>query len=262
MWNATEAVFSRSSSFRECSEDDEEEALRWAALERLPTYSRVRRGILRGAAGDCSEVDVARLSSGDRTALIDRLLVDSGDAEHFFRRIRQRFDAMTLLLGPPSSGKTTLLLALAGRLGNNLQALALEGKQTNLVVEYILKKVAKYNITLGEAALKEYGMFTERTNGKELQKGMRIPGWWRWYYWADPISWTLYGLLTSQFGDVDAPMNLSDGIHSVSIKLFLKHHFGFRHEFLGVVAVMVVGFCIIFAVVFALAVKYLNFQRR
>lgn len=90
----------------------------------------------------------------------------------------------------------------------------------------------------------------------------RIPGWWRWYYWADPISWTLYGLLTSQFGDVDAPMNLSDGIHSMSIKLFLKHHFGFRHEFLGVVAVMVVGFCVLFAVVFALAIKYLNFQRR
>lgn len=28
---------------------------------------------------------------------------------------------MTLLLGPPSSGKTTLLLALAGRLGSGLQ---------------------------------------------------------------------------------------------------------------------------------------------
>lgn len=28
---------------------------------------------------------------------------------------------LTLLLGPPSSGKTTLLLALAGRLGTNLQ---------------------------------------------------------------------------------------------------------------------------------------------
>lgn len=90
----------------------------------------------------------------------------------------------------------------------------------------------------------------------------RIPGWWRWYYWADPISWTLYGLLTSQFGDVDAPMNLSDGIQSMSIKLFLKRHFGFKHEFLGVVAVMVVGFCVLFAVVFALAIKYLNFQRR
>lgn len=32
---------------------------------------------------------------------------------------------MTLLLGPPSSGKTTLLLALAGRLGSNLQVCGL-----------------------------------------------------------------------------------------------------------------------------------------
>ncbi|WOL09018.1 ABC transporter G family member 31 isoform X1 [Canna indica] len=90
----------------------------------------------------------------------------------------------------------------------------------------------------------------------------RIPGWWRWYYYADPISWTLYGLLASQFGDIDASMTLSDGIHTMSIKLFLDDHFGFRHEFLGVVAVMVVGFCVIFAMVFALAIKYLNFQRR
>ncbi|XP_072965196.1 ABC transporter G family member 31 isoform X1 [Typha angustifolia] len=91
---------------------------------------------------------------------------------------------------------------------------------------------------------------------------MRIPGWWRWYYWADPISWTLYGLLTSQFGDSDKQMMLSDGVHSTSIKVFLEDHFGFRHEFLSVVAIVVVGFCVIFAVVFALAIKYLNFQRR
>lgn len=31
------------------------------------------------------------------------------------------FCRLTLLLGPPSSGKTTLLLSLAGRLGNSLQ---------------------------------------------------------------------------------------------------------------------------------------------
>ncbi|XP_074577986.1 ABC transporter G family member 31 [Curcuma longa] len=90
----------------------------------------------------------------------------------------------------------------------------------------------------------------------------RIPGWWRWYYYADPVAWSLYGLLTSQFGDIDAPMILSDGVRSIPIRLFLKYHFGFKHEFLGVVAFMVVGFCVIFAVVFALAIKYLNFQRR
>jgi len=32
-----------------------------------------------------------------------------------------KFCRMTLLLGPPSSGKTTLLLALAGKLGKDLK---------------------------------------------------------------------------------------------------------------------------------------------
>ncbi|RZC82270.1 hypothetical protein C5167_045059 [Papaver somniferum] len=29
----------------------------------------------------------------------------------------------------------------------------------------------------------------------------QIPIWWRWYYWASPVAWTLYGLVTSQVGD-------------------------------------------------------------
>ncbi|XP_048233510.1 pleiotropic drug resistance protein 1-like isoform X2 [Ricinus communis] len=28
----------------------------------------------------------------------------------------------------------------------------------------------------------------------------RIPVWWRWYPWACPVSWTLYGLIASKFG--------------------------------------------------------------
>lgn len=101
MW-AAEAAFSRSGSWREA--EDEQEALRWAALQRLPTVARARRGLLRspavaGAAGEVEgddalcEVDVAGLSSGNRTALVDRLLANSGDAEQFFHRIRSRFDA-------------------------------------------------------------------------------------------------------------------------------------------------------------------------
>ncbi|PKA64532.1 Pleiotropic drug resistance protein 6 [Apostasia shenzhenica] len=90
----------------------------------------------------------------------------------------------------------------------------------------------------------------------------RIPGWWRWYYWANPVSWSLYGLLTSQFGDIEAPLMLGDGIHKTSVKAFLENHFGFRHDFLGVAGIMVVCFCIIFGVVFAFGIKSLNFQRR
>lgn len=113
MW-AAEAAFARSGSWRE--EEDEQEALRWAALQRLPTVARARRGLLRSPApgedrvqGDDAlcEVDVAGLSPGDRTALVDRLLADSGDVEDFFRRIRSRFDASvphcSLSLSPPAS---------------------------------------------------------------------------------------------------------------------------------------------------------------
>jgi hypothetical protein len=30
----------------------------------------------------------------------------------------------------------------------------------------------------------------------------RIPIWWRWYSWACPVAWTLYGLVASQYGDI------------------------------------------------------------
>ncbi|XP_058074655.1 ABC transporter G family member 31-like [Magnolia sinica] len=90
----------------------------------------------------------------------------------------------------------------------------------------------------------------------------RLPGWWRWYYWANPIAWSLYGLLTSQYGDVDEPMKLWDGNRPVPIRQFLKEHFGFRHDYLGIAGFMVAGFCVIFAVIFAFAIKCFNFQRR
>jgi hypothetical protein len=111
MWSSGELAFSRSSSYRDHTED-EEEALQWAAIERLPTITRARRGLLRrieleaagcrvdgsAGAGAAVEVDVARLTRGDRTALIDRLLGDSGDAHNFFQRIRHRFDASVSFL--------------------------------------------------------------------------------------------------------------------------------------------------------------------
>ncbi|KAI3512248.1 hypothetical protein L1887_19561 [Cichorium endivia] len=91
---------------------------------------------------------------------------------------------------------------------------------------------------------------------------MRIPVWWRWYYWANPVAWSLYGLLTSQYGDVNDDLKLADGSHSVPLKQFLENQFGYKHEFLGVAAVAVVGFCLLFALTFAFTMKSFNFQRR
>jgi hypothetical protein len=92
MWNSAENVFARAPSFREEGED--EEALRWAALERLPTYARVRRGIFTDIVGDTKEIDVSELEAREQRLVLDRLInsVDD-DPERFFNRMRRRFDA-------------------------------------------------------------------------------------------------------------------------------------------------------------------------
>ncbi|XP_062089780.1 pleiotropic drug resistance protein 1-like isoform X2 [Humulus lupulus] len=87
----------------------------------------------------------------------------------------------------------------------------------------------------------------------------RIPIWWRWYYWACPIAWTLYGLLVSQFGDVEDVINAETG---QTVKEYLRSYFGFRHDFLGVVAFVNVLFALLFGTIFAFSIKFLNFQKR
>ncbi|KAI4355695.1 hypothetical protein L6164_004443 [Bauhinia variegata] len=85
-----------------------------------------------------------------------------------------------------------------------------------------------------------------------------IPIWWRWYYWACPVAWTLYGLVATQFGDItDTKIETGE-----TVKQFLKSYFGFRDDFVGVVAAVVVGFAVLFAFIFAVSVKLFNFQRR
>ncbi|KAK1306973.1 Pleiotropic drug resistance protein 3 [Acorus calamus] len=85
----------------------------------------------------------------------------------------------------------------------------------------------------------------------------KIPVWWRWYYWACPVAWTLYGLVASQFGDIEEQLESGE-----VVKDFVRRYFGFRHDFLGVVAVMLMGFAGLFAFIFAFAIKAFNFQNR
>ncbi|KAL7602302.1 hypothetical protein Lser_V15G25177 [Lactuca serriola] len=85
----------------------------------------------------------------------------------------------------------------------------------------------------------------------------RIPIWWRWYYWACPIAWTLYGMVASQFADSEDMLENGE-----TVKDYLERYFGFERSFLGVVAGMHVGFTLLFAFVFAFGIKSVNFQKR
>ncbi|XP_047944619.1 pleiotropic drug resistance protein 1-like [Salvia hispanica] len=84
-----------------------------------------------------------------------------------------------------------------------------------------------------------------------------MPVWWRWYYWATPVSYTLYGFIVSQFGEIESEMDTG-----VTVKQFLEDYFGFEHDMLGVVAAILCGFVVLFTFIFAYSIKTFNFQRR
>ena len=90
-WTGQTDVFQRSGR-----EDDEEE-LMWAALEQLPTYDRLRKGMLKqvldnGRVG-YEEIDVTNLGVQDKKHLIESVLkVAEEDNEKLLRTLRDRTD--------------------------------------------------------------------------------------------------------------------------------------------------------------------------
>ncbi|XP_057977096.1 ABC transporter G family member 42-like isoform X2 [Malania oleifera] len=90
----------------------------------------------------------------------------------------------------------------------------------------------------------------------------RIPKWWTWYYWVCPLAWTVYGLIVSQYGDLKDTIKVPGVEPDPSIKWYVENHFGYNLNFMGPVAGVLVGFTVVFALIFAFCIMKLNFQRR
>ncbi|KAM4071954.1 hypothetical protein ACB094_11G100200 [Castanea mollissima] len=88
-----------------------------------------------------------------------------------------------------------------------------------------------------------------------------IPIWWRWYYWCSPMSWTLYGFVTSQVGEQTTLIEVP-GQGYLTVKYYLKSRYGFEYDFLGAVVVAHIGIVLLFFFVIVHGIKFLNFQRR
>ncbi|KAF5959271.1 hypothetical protein HYC85_000480 [Camellia sinensis] len=116
------------------------------------------------------------------------------------------------------------------------------------------------NIQIASIAMSFFLSFWNLFSGFLLPR-TQIPIWWRWYYWASPIAWTIYGLLCSQLGDsmnqIDIPK-----IGNMRVKDYFKRNLGYDYDFLRTVAVVHLGWVLLFFFVFVYAIKVLNFQRR
>ncbi|KAK6143828.1 hypothetical protein DH2020_024176 [Rehmannia glutinosa] len=88
----------------------------------------------------------------------------------------------------------------------------------------------------------------------------QIPKWWVWYYYLTPTSWSLNGMLNSQFGDVDKEIVVFGEPKAISA--FLSDYFGYEHSMLPVIAVILIMYPIVFASIFSLCIGKLNYQKR
>ncbi|KAK8914333.1 Pleiotropic drug resistance protein 3 [Platanthera zijinensis] len=86
-----------------------------------------------------------------------------------------------------------------------------------------------------------------------------IPGWWIWLYNACPSSWTLKGLLTSQFGDVSKDIGAFG--ETKALNTYLEDYYGFHYNQLNFVGLVVGCFPISFACLFMYFTAKSNFQR-
>ncbi|VAI77417.1 unnamed protein product [Triticum turgidum subsp. durum] len=89
----------------------------------------------------------------------------------------------------------------------------------------------------------------------------KIPKWWIWYYWICPLAWTVYGLIVTQYGDLEETISVP-GQSNQTISYYITHHFGYHRSFMAVVAPVLVLFAVFFAFMYALCLKKLSFQQR
>ncbi|KAJ9681662.1 hypothetical protein PVL29_017853 [Vitis rotundifolia] len=88
----------------------------------------------------------------------------------------------------------------------------------------------------------------------------QVPKWWLWLFYLTPTSWSITGMLTSQYGDIHRDILVFGETKTVAT--FLKDYFGFHHDRLAVVAVILIAFPLAFAFLFTYCIQRLNFQRR
>ncbi|GAB4850280.1 hypothetical protein Ancab_029578 [Ancistrocladus abbreviatus] len=84
--------------------EEDEEALKWAALAKLPTYDRLRTSIIKSEIESDDhhgtvrklvhkEVDLRKLEISERIQLIEKMFkIAEEDNEKYLRKLRERFD--------------------------------------------------------------------------------------------------------------------------------------------------------------------------
>ncbi|KAG2390034.1 ABC transporter G family member 36 [Vigna angularis] len=106
-----------------------------------------------------------------------------------------------------------------------------------------------------------YGMIVYAMMGFEWTASKVF--WNLYYTYFSFLYYTFYGMMTMA---ITPNPHIADDMQKLEngqrVEEFVKSYFGFEHDFLGVVAIVVAGFSLLFALIFAFGIKVFNFQKR
>ncbi|KAL6781025.1 hypothetical protein ACKKBG_A09460 [Auxenochlorella protothecoides x Auxenochlorella symbiontica] len=89
-----------------------------------------------------------------------------------------------------------------------------------------------------------------------------IPRYWVWFYYINPVAWSLYSLVIAQLKDFgDEYIVGLDGVES-SIPDFLESYFNFKASMLGPSVAILFGYSVLFIAITVFALFKINYQSR
>jgi energy-coupling factor transporter ATP-binding protein EcfA2 len=88
-----------------------------------------------------------------------------------------------------------------------------------------------------------------------------MPVWWSWFYWLNPLSYMLYGIIGSQLGDDQHVVQVQPGETS-TVQELLRNMLGFESWFVHWCALIMAGFILAMMVAIVAALRLFSFQRR
>jgi hypothetical protein len=78
--------------------------------------------------------------------------------------------------------------------------------------------------------------------------------------WIYPLAWTMYGLIVTQYVDLEDPITVPSESKQM-INYYVTYHFGYHRDFMPVVAHVLVLFATFLAFMYVVYIKRLNFQQ-
>ncbi|KAK9802906.1 hypothetical protein WJX73_004507 [Symbiochloris irregularis] len=92
--------------------------------------------------------------------------------------------------------------------------------------------------------------------------GPRQPVWWKWYYYCDPISESIYALVASQLGTTETVIYNPVTEENETVKQYLLTQSNYHHELIGYLILILAGWVLLFWGIAVLGFRFLNFQKR